>query len=150
MACVVALEATTEAAADLILLAIRPLLSTHTLLLDLSLYAFPLVDARNACEQTALHVAAENDLPSIASVLLSNCVDTAAVDNRGNNALHLAIKEGHLDVVRVLLTESHIDAEAFNHKGETYRLISDWSWTRTCGHPSRAKPAPHSRDLRQG
>ncbi len=31
--------------------------------------------------------------------------------------MHIAIKEGNLDVVRVLLTESQIDAEAMNFKG---------------------------------
>ena len=36
---------------------------------------------------------------------------------RGNSALHVATKEGHLEVVRVLLTESHINAEAANTKG---------------------------------
>ena len=39
------------------------------------------------------------------------------MDSRGNNALHLAVKEGHLEVVRVLLTESEVDAEAVNNKG---------------------------------
>ena len=62
-------------------------------------------------------MAAENNLPSICSVLLQNGVDFAAVDNRGNNALHAAVKEGHINVVRALLTESQIDAEAFNNKG---------------------------------
>ena len=36
---------------------------------------------------------------------------------RGNNALHIAVKEGHMEVIRVLLTESQIDAEATNFKG---------------------------------
>ena len=36
---------------------------------------------------------------------------------RGNNALHIAVKEGHLDVIRVLLTESQISAEVTNFKG---------------------------------
>ena len=31
--------------------------------------------------------------------------------------MHIAVKEGHLEVVRVLLTESQIDAEAVNVKG---------------------------------
>lgn len=39
---------------------------------------------------------------------------------RGNNALHVAVKEGHLEVIRVLLMESQIDAEAFNNKGKIY------------------------------
>ena len=37
--------------------------------------------------------------------------------SRGNNALHMAVKEGHWEVVRVLLTESQINAEATNFKG---------------------------------
>ena len=34
----------------------------------------------------------------------------------GNNALHSAVKEGHLNVTRILLTESSINAEACNNK----------------------------------
>ena len=34
------------------------------------------------------------------------------------SALHAAVKEGHMGVVRTLLTESQIDAEAFNNKGK--------------------------------
>ncbi len=77
----------------------------------------PSVAARNTAEQTALHIAAENNLSSICSILLQNDVDFAAVDNRGNSALHVAVKEGNLEVVKTLLTESQIDAEAFNNKG---------------------------------
>ena len=36
---------------------------------------------------------------------------------RGNNALHIAVKEGNLEVIRVLLTESQISAETTNFKG---------------------------------
>ena len=75
------------------------------------------VDVVNASNQTCLHVAAENNFASIAEILLSNGVDFTAVDNRGCNALHIAVKEGHLDVARTLLTESQIDAEAFDNKG---------------------------------
>jgi len=75
------------------------------------------VSARNTSEQTALHVAAEQDLPAIASILLSNGVDFDAVDNRGDNALHVACKEGNLEVARVLLTESNVSADAINNKG---------------------------------
>lgn len=35
--------------------------------------------------QTALHLAAQQDLPTICSVLLENAVDFAAVDENGNN-----------------------------------------------------------------
>uniref|UniRef100_A0A4W3ID53 Ankyrin repeat and FYVE domain containing 1 n=1 Tax=Callorhinchus milii TaxID=7868 RepID=A0A4W3ID53_CALMI len=69
--------------------------------------------------QTALHLAAQHDLPTICSVLLENAVEYAAVDENGNNALHLAVMHGRLNVVRVLLTESSIDAEAFNLRGQS-------------------------------
>ncbi|KAI3373437.1 hypothetical protein L3Q82_022046, partial [Scortum barcoo] len=64
--------------------------------------------------QTALHLAAQQDLATICSVLLENGVDFAAEDENGNNALHLAVMQGRLNNVRTLLTESNIDAEAFN------------------------------------
>ncbi|XP_062341098.1 rabankyrin-5 isoform X1 [Osmerus eperlanus] len=69
--------------------------------------------------QTALHLAAQQDLATICSVLLENGVDFAALDENGNNALHLAVMQGRLNNVRALLTESNIDAEAFNLRGQS-------------------------------
>ncbi|XP_071269732.1 rabankyrin-5-like isoform X3 [Salvelinus alpinus] len=69
--------------------------------------------------QTALHLAAQQDLAAICSVLLENGVDFTAVDENGNNALHLAVMQGRLNNVRALLTESNIDAEAFNLRGQS-------------------------------
>uniref|UniRef100_A0A3Q3Q182 Ankyrin repeat and FYVE domain containing 1 n=1 Tax=Monopterus albus TaxID=43700 RepID=A0A3Q3Q182_MONAL len=69
--------------------------------------------------QTALHLAAQQDLATICSVLLENGVDFAAEDENGNNALHLAVMHGRLNNVRTLLTESNIDAEAFNLRGQS-------------------------------
>ncbi|TSY98082.1 Rabankyrin-5 [Bagarius yarrelli] len=69
--------------------------------------------------QTALHLAAQQDLATICSVLLENGVDFPAVDENGNNALHLAVMQGRLNNVRVLLTESNIDAEAYNLRGQS-------------------------------
>ncbi|XP_010895334.1 rabankyrin-5 isoform X2 [Esox lucius] len=69
--------------------------------------------------QTALHLAAQQDLATICSVLLENGVDFSAVDENGNNALHLAVMQGRLNNVRALLTESNIDAEAFNLRGQS-------------------------------
>ncbi len=39
-------------------------------------------------------------------MLLSNGIDFAAVDEAGNNALHVAVREGNVRTARVLLTES--------------------------------------------
>ncbi|KAF7206584.1 ankyrin repeat and FYVE domain containing 1 [Nothobranchius furzeri] len=69
--------------------------------------------------QTALHLAAQQDLATICSVLLENGIDFAAEDENGNNALHLAVMQGRLNNVRTLLTESNIDAEAFNLRGQS-------------------------------
>uniref|UniRef100_H3CT21 Ankyrin repeat and FYVE domain containing 1 n=1 Tax=Tetraodon nigroviridis TaxID=99883 RepID=H3CT21_TETNG len=69
--------------------------------------------------QTALHLAAQQDLATICSVLLENGVDFAAEDENGNNALHLAVMQGRLNNVRALLTESNVDAEAFNLRGHS-------------------------------
>ncbi|XP_023688715.1 rabankyrin-5 isoform X1 [Paramormyrops kingsleyae] len=69
--------------------------------------------------QTALHLAAQQDLPTICSVLLENSVDFSAVDENGNNALHIAVMHGRLNNVRTLLTESTVDAEAFNLRGQS-------------------------------
>uniref|UniRef100_H9H7M3 Ankyrin repeat and FYVE domain containing 1 n=1 Tax=Monodelphis domestica TaxID=13616 RepID=H9H7M3_MONDO len=80
--------------------------------------------------QTALHLAAQQDLPTICSVLLENGVDFSAVDENGNNvaaarpaggprALHLAVMHGRLSTIRALLTESSVDAEAFNLRGQS-------------------------------
>ncbi|XP_069982534.1 rabankyrin-5 isoform X2 [Penaeus vannamei] len=69
-------------------------------------------------KQTVLHLAAANDHPHLVSIFLENGVRFDAVDDNHNNALHVAVKEGHLSVVRVLLTESRINAEAVNLRGQ--------------------------------
>ncbi|XP_072043179.1 rabankyrin-5-like [Amphiura filiformis] len=70
-------------------------------------------------KQSALHMAAAKDHGTIATVLIENGVDVDAVDDNQNNALHIAVHHGNLNTVRVLLTESHINAEAYNAKGQT-------------------------------
>ena len=74
---------------------------------------------RNLSGQTGLHLAAESDADQIASVLLANGVDFSAMDEEGNNALHVAVKLGNLKTARVLLPESRIDADIFNGKGRS-------------------------------
>ena len=74
---------------------------------------------RTLSGQTGLHLAAESENDAIASILLNNNIDWSAVDEDGNNALHVAVREGHIKTARVLLTESRIDAEAWNSKGRS-------------------------------
>lgn len=68
--------------------------------------------------QTALHLAAANNSASILSILLENGAEPDAADDKGNNALHIAVQCGHVEAVRVLLTESSINAEAYNARGQ--------------------------------
>lgn len=75
------------------------------------------VNDKDATQKTALLIAAERgNLPAV-SALLQNGADFDAVDNDGDNALHIAVREGHVAVARELLTESRINAEAVNLKG---------------------------------
>lgn len=48
--------------------------------------------------------------------LLQNGADFDAVNVEHDNSLHIAVREGHLNVVKTLLTESSINAEAVNLK----------------------------------
>ncbi|XP_060560051.1 rabankyrin-5-like, partial [Ruditapes philippinarum] len=76
------------------------------------------VNAKTNNKQTVLHIAASKDHSVICTILLENGVDFDAVDDNLDNALHLAVKNGNLNSVRVLLTESSINAEAVNAKGQ--------------------------------
>lgn len=77
------------------------------------------VSERDAIQKTPLHVAAERGNLIAITALLQNNTDYDAIDGEGNNALHIAVRKGYLSVVRELLTESRIDAEAINNKGRT-------------------------------
>ncbi|XP_052802681.1 rabankyrin-5-like isoform X2 [Mya arenaria] len=76
------------------------------------------VNALTNQKQTSLHIASSKDHSVICTILLENGVDFDALDENHDNALHLAVKSGNLNSVRVLLTESSINAEAVNAKGQ--------------------------------
>lgn len=69
-------------------------------------------------KQNPLHIAAGHDHSAICSILLENGIDFNAVDINGNNALHIACQKGNLASCKVLLTESNIQADACNLKGQ--------------------------------
>lgn len=75
------------------------------------------LNERDAYQKTPLHVAAERGNLCTLSILLQNGIDYNAVDGEGNNALHIAVRAGHLGIVRELLVQSRINAEAVNLKG---------------------------------
>ncbi|CAF0854297.1 unnamed protein product [Brachionus calyciflorus] len=71
-------------------------------------------------KKTALHLIAECNhlyLLQISNILIENGIDFNALDNGLNNALHLAVQNANLQVVKVLLTTTDIDVYAKNSKG---------------------------------
>lgn len=75
------------------------------------------IEDRDAQKQTALHVASEAGNASVVLALIQNNIDFDGCNVDGDNALHIAVREGHINVIKVLLTESRIDAEHINIKG---------------------------------
>lgn len=55
-------------------------------------------------------------LAAVEALVQNNC-DFDAVDAQNENALHIAMRESKLDIVRNLLTETRINAELTNIKG---------------------------------
>ncbi|KAH8288958.1 hypothetical protein KR044_003172, partial [Drosophila immigrans] len=75
------------------------------------------VNERDAVQKIPLHIAIERGNISAVSAMIQNNADFDATDADGNNALHLAVHGGQLPIVRELLTESRVNAEAINVKG---------------------------------
>ncbi|KAM8703214.1 hypothetical protein ACLKA7_007920 [Drosophila subpalustris] len=75
------------------------------------------VNERDAVQKMPLHIAIERGNISAVSAMIQNNADFDATDADGNNALHLAVHGGQLAIVRELLTESRVNAEATNVKG---------------------------------
>lgn len=67
-------------------------------------------------------MAAQTGQAAIISALISGGADFEAVDTGGDNALHVAAKEGHLAAARALLADSDIDAAHANLKGTVVSL----------------------------
>eukprot|EP00106_Octopus_bimaculoides_P020139 XP_014787581.1 PREDICTED: rabankyrin-5-like [Octopus bimaculoides] len=76
------------------------------------------VNERTLHGESALHLSSMNDNASLVTALLENGVEINAVDENQNNALHIAVAHGNMHTIRCLLTESTIEAEVPNGKGQ--------------------------------
>jgi len=76
------------------------------------------VNATDKTRQTPLHIASMEDKANILEVLLQNGGNPDLVDSNLNNALHLSCQHGNMSAVRILLTESNVNAEAYNGKSQ--------------------------------
>lgn len=63
------------------------------------------INAANPTGNTALHIAAEKDLPRVVDVLLENNADIGKVNRQGQTALELALVENHDLVAERLLQQ---------------------------------------------
>jgi len=68
---------------------------------------------------TLLHYAVEFNQISIVQYLLSSAVDINQVDAEGNTPLHVAIKNGFIDVMKSLLERKDIDTTILNNEMES-------------------------------
>ena len=89
---------------------------TGKLLLSCGAYT----SAVNKCGQTLLHTAAsgESDCPELCVILLKQDARIDAVDEHGNQPLHLACKQGHTKTVNLLLSHS-ADVRASDGNGHS-------------------------------
>ncbi|MGH0158390.1 UNVERIFIED_CONTAM: hypothetical protein FKN15_035500, partial [Acipenser sinensis] len=74
--------------------------------------------------QSPMHILGQYGKENAAAIfeLFLECMQEYPLDkpdNEGNTALHLAVMHGRLNNVRALLTESNINAEAFNLRGQS-------------------------------
>ncbi|XP_020803164.1 rabankyrin-5-like isoform X2 [Drosophila serrata] len=74
------------------------------------------LNERDAFQKLPLHIAIEHGNLSAVCALIQNGADYDATDADGNNALHLAVHGGQFLIVRELLTESRVNAEARNSR----------------------------------
>ncbi|KAJ8397193.1 hypothetical protein AAFF_G00440270 [Aldrovandia affinis] len=78
------------------------------------------INAREHRGKTPLLVAVTANQPHIACDLIRLGADVNAVDNRGQNALHMAAKHGYPEVMQVLLsTVTALDLKVFDFEGHS-------------------------------
>ncbi|XP_067653188.1 serine/threonine-protein phosphatase 6 regulatory ankyrin repeat subunit A-like [Haliotis asinina] len=58
------------------------------------------------------------------NILVKNGADLSAIDEDGDNILHLACREGHVKIVNYILIENIVDINAKNSDGETPVMLA--------------------------
>ncbi|AVP87465.1 hypothetical protein phytr_5190 [Candidatus Phycorickettsia trachydisci] len=77
------------------------------------------IDLQNLLGYTALHLASKENKSNMVNFLLSKKANVNVLDNNQNSPLHLAIKNGLLEVVTILLEVPNICVNAQNAEKDT-------------------------------
>ena len=103
--------------------------SVIQLLVEYALYCISLapthqfLNIKNNFQQTALHLAAITRQARLTRKLLTSGAQVDARDHNGNTPLHIAAKEGHLDVCKALLEPIRHDELKDNTYDIPYQAI---------------------------
>ena len=76
------------------------------------------LDAKDDCDNNALHIACSKGHADVANRLIKAGCDVASIAGNGATALHLAARKGHDDVIDLLL-EHGMNIESVDGKGAT-------------------------------
>jgi ankyrin repeat protein len=77
------------------------------------------VDAQNYNGQTALHLATQQASLNTVFYLLGAEADPNIRDNNGNTCAHLAIKNGHIEILKMLMLDSRTDTSISDNEENT-------------------------------
>ncbi|XP_067653150.1 putative ankyrin repeat protein RF_0381 [Haliotis asinina] len=77
------------------------------------------INSRGRYSRTPVMRAAEKGNRDVVEFLVGRGADLALVSSYGNNILHLASREGHLETVKLILSMNVVDINARNNNGQT-------------------------------
>ncbi|XP_067654113.1 ankyrin repeat domain-containing protein 17-like [Haliotis asinina] len=101
-------------------------LETVKLILSLNVVG---INSRGEDSWTPVMAAAYNEHRALVKFLVGRGADVSLTDSDGNNVLHYACREGHLETVKLILSLDVVDVNARNKKGRTGA-----DWARHGGH----------------
>ncbi len=81
------------------------------------------VIAENEANLALFRAAQAGDGASVRE-LLNNGAKVNCYDHKGNNAIHIALKNNHTDIASYLFNQKHIDIDQKNKKGQTYLMLA--------------------------
>ncbi|XP_071111901.1 serine/threonine-protein phosphatase 6 regulatory ankyrin repeat subunit B-like [Haliotis cracherodii] len=82
------------------------------------------INSRGQYGSTPLMMAAEKGLRQVFDLLVTQGADVSLVDDDGNNVLHVACLEGHVDIVKYVLSQKVADINSRGQYGSTPLMMA--------------------------